>query len=346
MKPIAVRWREESTHYESLVVCLRSLLAGVGRDCAYRDLLTALGLGPLLCAHEREPLGWWWTVARDARLGPVAEALGLRLRELHPPEAAIEYEPTPEYTQHFRDSYMPLIEQALAHGQVVLLWGGWPAPRERLWGLVTTRRSGMLVGLTLWHNGQPMPLISAARQVYIVEGVEPEGGAWSLGPEAFGRVAAWCLGQWDNHWLDGARVQTGQVAWRRWAQRVGGMGHGDEVPLYRQHAQLARVTASARRQLAEWLRAIGPRLADGQVELAAHWAAQCDRVAGLLGAWAADEAARQQFERPDGPQAVAASLEAACQIEAEVIQALRSVADPQPLAGTREPAPAEEHGGR
>ncbi len=324
MEPIAVRWREESRHYEALAVCLRSLLAGAGRDCAYRDLTVALGLGGLLCAHRHEPLGWWWTVARDARLRDLARELGIELRELHPPEAAVEYEPTPEYTQHFRDSYVPLIEQALDHGHVVLVWGGWPSPRERLWGLITQRRSGMLVGLTLWHNGQPMPLISAARGVYIVEDVRGDGPGWTLGPSAFERIAAWTVEQWHGRWLEGRCVQTGEAAWQQWTQAVCQPDPGDDVPLYRQHAQMARVTAAARRQLADWLRAIGPRLTERRVELAAHWAAQCDAVVDLLATWSADEAAHQQFNKPDGAATVAASLETAATIERRIVELLCS----------------------
>lgn len=342
MEPIAVRWREESRHYESLVVCLRSLLAGAGRDCAYRDLTVALGLGGLLCAHAHEPLGWWWTVARDARLACLAGELGIELRPLHPPEAAVEYEPTPEYTQHFRDSYVPLIEQALDHGHPVLVWGGWPAPRERLWGVITQRRSGMLVGLTLWHNGQPMPLISAARGVYIVEDVRRDAPPWTLAPDALERIARWTVEQWHARWLDATCVQTGLPAWQRWIAALRQPPQPHDVPLHRQHAQLARVTAAARTQLAAWLRSVGPRLRARQVDLAAHWAAQCDAVASLLTTWSADEAARHQFEKPTGPHTIAATLQTAATIEGQMVELLQDEIGRQPNrspAGRRKPGP-------
>lgn len=138
--------RETTMRHESLALCLREVLAAQGRPCTYEQLVAALGLGLATAAAPGEPVGQWPTFGRDAALRPAAELLGLGLRELHPPEAARGLHRVKEFADHFVDSYLPLIRAALAHGQTVLAWRGWPPPAEGLWGLLVEEAEGRLVG--------------------------------------------------------------------------------------------------------------------------------------------------------------------------------------------------------
>jgi len=326
MRP--VRWVEAPNHSESLAVCLRAVLARYGYDRAYEELIAVLGLGAAVVAAREDALGWWCAYARDAALPQTAPLYGLRLRELHPPQAARRLRTSAEFPQHFRDSYVPLIETALLHDQWVLAWRGWPAPRDRLWGLITGQRGDMLIGYSLWHNGQPLPLTGAAHQTYVVEDCQPP----APGPDAptlFGVALRRALAMWDDRWTANEDIHSGERAYQAWIAvlREPRQAPGDSLPLFRQHAQATRTLVSARRCLAEWLRATAGELPGDLVALAAHWASACDRVADRLGDFGADQAVRELLAAGRAGE-LCAALQDACAIEAECVASLRQVAPP------------------
>ncbi len=317
------RWSEAENHYESLAVCLRAILAAHDIDVAYEELTATLGLGAAVVATDYDELGWWATYARDATLIATAERFGVQLRELHPPEAAVGLAESSEYGRHFQDSYVPLIREALEQGQPVLAWRGWPPPRDRLWGVLVEQTDDMLLGLTLWHGGRPLPLIGPAHQVYIVERVTrtPEQ---AFGPaEQFVYAAEQAIDMWHGKWGRAAGVVTGAAAYDRWCQALSDASQRSVrgMSLPRQHSQLVRVFVSARRYLATWLRSIASGLRAEHVELAAHWAAACDQSAATLADHEVSECVEQIMGR-SGAECVCRTLEEVRRTEQVAIQKL------------------------
>src|SRR5690606_11352344 len=113
----------------------------VGATFDYDDLCAALGVSfaAVSVGSESSP-GWWTTYGRDAFLAPAARLFGLHVRDLHPPEVALEMTGAEEFGQHWELSYKPHIQQALRNGQPVLAWQGWPDVRWPFWGVVTAER--------------------------------------------------------------------------------------------------------------------------------------------------------------------------------------------------------------
>ena len=120
-------------------------------------------------------LGSWMTEGHDALLGRTAPRFGIRLRELHPPEAAAGLECAPEFAQHFEASYKPLIERALEHDQPVLASGGWPGKASSQWGIITSvcKEGVGLCGTTPGSSSEPVPLAAPPVQAYVVEVIAP-----------------------------------------------------------------------------------------------------------------------------------------------------------------------------
>jgi hypothetical protein len=315
-------WNEGPSHHESLAVSLRALLATSGVDRGYEEIVVALGLAGLIVAARHEPLGSWGFFARDTNLSIVAQNYGLRLRELHPPDAAVGLTRASEFAAHFRDSYMPLIERALAHDQPVLAWCGWPPQRERLWGVISRKQGAMLIGHSLWHNGQPLPLTGPAHQVYIVEACEPLTGAPA--PDALmDDAAAQTLASWDGRWARQPGLFTGQPVYDAWQDLLRRPANLAGQSLFQQHALAARTVVAARRALATWLRSIGARLDAANTRAAANWASACDRVAENLGPHESPEFARAAIDKPNGIETLCAAIERARAIESEALARLR-----------------------
>jgi len=321
-----VLWIEENAHYESLAVCLRALLAGAGREVSYEELAAVLGFSTTLVAVRGEALGWWCTFARDTHLYETARLYGVRLRALHPQAASRGLESSSEFAGHFRDSYAPLIERALEHDQPVLVWRGWPAPRERLWGLIIEFRSGMFIGHSLWHNGQPIPLVSAAHQVYVVEHCDQVAKPLAQ-TEQFERVRKQTLSAWRRVPAANESIVCGAAAYADWQERLSRTRDDEHevTPRFRQHAQATRVLVSARRYLAIWLRSIGDALAPAAFKATAHWAGACDRIVDLLSAYTVDEAVGPLLDSPAGVREVCAALDQSCRIERETVDVLGSL---------------------
>jgi len=322
---VGLPWREESNHIESLAVCLRAVLARAGRECTYEELVALLGLGAAVVAAPHDTLGVWCTYARDASLASSAPLYGLRLRPLHPPETAGELYDSPEFAQHFRDSYVPLIEQAVHHGQPVLAWRGWPPPRERMWGVILDVRAGMVIGCTLWHRGQPLPMTGAAQQVYVVEQVDPTAPVPD--PEqAYRHVKQQALAVWDGVWGAAvANVFTGGRAYQAWQRELAepSPAFDDSVCLAHQHAALARAIAAARRCLANWLRNLAAGLDADSVRETAHWARVCDQVADTLEPQATPAQVTALLSGESGRDALVQTVRRACELEANAVERLR-----------------------
>jgi len=324
------RWSEAQNHYESLAACVRAILAGAGSERSYEEILAALGLGAITVAVADEGLGSWCTWARDAALLQTAPLYGLRLRELHPPEVAAGLPGAAEFTQHFRDSYVPLIRQALAHGQLALAWRGWPPPRERLWGLITAVHGDMLTGYTLWHEAQPLPLTGPAYQVYVVEECAPPP-ADALTPDLlFQHVARLAVRAWSGTWTALETLSTGAAAYRAWqdALRKAKPTDPNGLPLSRQQSHAARAHTAARTSLATWLRQIAPGLGGDHAAAAAQWAATAAHVSRTLQPYTAPESVEELLRQPAGIERICRALEDACQAEAALAQRLAALVGP------------------
>lgn len=324
---VQIRWTEVQNHYESLAVSLRAVLGALDADRPYDELVAVLGLGAATVAVPDDALGWWCTYARDASLIQTAELYGLRLRELHPPEAASGLSHSAEYVQHFRDSYVPLIARALTHDQLALAWRGWPPPRDRLWGVITSIREEMIFGHTLWHEGQPLPLTGPAHQVYVVEQFRPPRHNVATQVDLFRHAARQACAVWAGTWAAGATVTTGAAAYRAWQKALQEPGESQTtaLPLHRQQSQAARVHVAARSYLATWLRRVGGALAGEQLELAAHWAAACDRIGQRLLPYESPEVVKELLEQRGGVDRICRAIEDVCEIEAGLIKALAAI---------------------
>lgn len=160
----------------SLTLALEALLRWAGGNVRYRSLNASLALSLRTTAVRRDVcLGTWSTFGCDAFLEETAAAFGVRLRALHPPEAAVGLSDNAEFGQHFDASYAPLIRRALENNQPVLAWRGWPDVRAAFWGIITqTSDQGVgFAGTTMWSHGQSVPLPAPPIQLYVVEECMP-----------------------------------------------------------------------------------------------------------------------------------------------------------------------------
>lgn len=297
-----VTWRWQPGEHESLAVCLRAVLAGVGQERPYPELLATLGLGLAVTATGQERPQAWPTYARDLNLPQTGELYGLHIRPLHPPGAAAWLGTSREFPAHFRDSYVPLIVRALEHGQAVLAWRGWPPPADRLWGLIGSWDSEHLSGCCPGHP-EPVRLAGAAHQVYIVEEWRPEEAHWDE-PRLFQTAVRHALRFWRSPPAP-ADYELGLAAWRSWTAAAERDAQACSAAL--------TVLAASRQALADWLESILDRLDAGLHLPARDWAQAARQVAGLL----------ISQETPT-PASLRAAVVQAGQIEADLVRTLRS----------------------
>lgn len=333
-------WSEAPEHYESLAVSLRAIAASFGVAVGYDDLIAGLGLGSAFVASPDEPIGRWSTLARDMHLADVADLLGLRLRELHPPDAAFGLSDSREFTQHFHDSYVPLIARAIEHGQLVLAWRGWSPPREDLWGVITAISGQTIVGHSLWHEGTPTVLSGAAHRVAVVEECATPSGnpeqreanrdetLLALAQRAFAR-------QWANEWHAGPETLSAGPAFAVWSSRMSSPP-ADAVQLVaaaRQCALTTRVLTSSRRHLARFLRRHRPHLIGRTAAKLSAWAAACDELVDRLLSWETSARWEAALESDEGRAQAIRAIEAASSVE-------RAIADPPPRSASVDSARA------
>lgn len=322
----AFRWIASPGQDESLAAALVSILAIHDFSVAYGDMVAALGLGNLIAACESEPLCNWPSLARDRRLNAVANAYGLTLRPLHPRAAAEGLSESREFGAHFRDSYFPLIARALAAGQIVLNWRGWPPPREPLWGVITERHDDLLAGCSLWHRSEPMPLIGPAHQCYVVEEFRPPAALDASEKFRMARDAA--LAHWSDESSETGRpggVLRGEDAWKSWIQEVRSPGARtlDTAPADRQISDGMRVLSAARRTQAAWLREIIPALTNQEADSAQAWADVCITVADVISPWSDLDATSRLCAQNSGNEPICAALTKGFEAEQRGMSALR-----------------------
>ncbi|MFQ5491199.1 MAG: hypothetical protein ACE5GE_10790 [Phycisphaerae bacterium] len=173
----SLRVRDVPNRWDSLSLALHAVLAWAGLDRHYRAYSAALGHSFMTTATTgpKDCPAWWSTHGRDALLIEAANLFGMRLRPVHPPDAAVGLGESREFAQHFEASYLPIVLRALEHRQPVLAWQGWPEPRHRLWGVITqTAHEGVsLAGTTMWSKSHIVTLQSPPVQLYVVEEVQP-----------------------------------------------------------------------------------------------------------------------------------------------------------------------------
>jgi hypothetical protein len=274
------RWLEDAEQLESLAVCVRSLSALRGTPADYDELVVALGLGSLVVSDARRPVGEWPALARNELLITTAEQVGIRIRDLHPRRAAVGLDASAEYREHFIDSYLPLIERALASAQLALGWRGWPPPRDMQWGVITTSIDGAASGYTLGHSSGPVSLVAPAHQVYIVEEVEQTARIPLEPADALAR-AAWILQiQESGAWSSDTTLRTGSRAWRDWRKWLGAT-ENERESIWAHRGAAAQV-AAARESLGRWLRKIESELNGALRDIAAGWAGLCVEIATKL----------------------------------------------------------------
>jgi len=325
-----LRWTASQNHYESLAVSLRAVLAHFQQDRSYDELLAALGLGTATVAVPDDPLGWWCTCARDLWLAETAKLYGLQLREMHPPQTALGLGRSPEYAQHFRDSYVPLVARALEHEQLVLAWCGWPSPCDRLWGVITHVDGQMLVGQTLSRDRRSLPLTGPANQLYIVEGFDPPGLESATPTDFFDHAARAASAMWSGAWAAELDIQMGPSAYQVWQTtlRASAKEPAATPSLHSQQSRATRVHAAARTYLATWLRRIAGALAGDRIQMAAHWANACDRIAERLLPYESADVVRELLDQPGGVDRICRALDDICALESNVVETLETLTSP------------------
>jgi hypothetical protein len=325
---LAIRWTESADEYESLALCLRAGLAGGQPDPpAYDELVATLGLGSAMTAAPGECLGWWWTYARELALEQAAALYGLRLRGLHPPQASAGLDRSPEFAQHFVDSYVPLIRQALAHEQPLFAWRGWPPPADRQWGVLVAADGGQLSGYTLGCEGRTVPFVGPAHQVYVVEGRPAPQATITSASAWFQQSCRAAVAFWEPSSSVGDNIELGQRAYRLWRESV---EHPPACPLCggrSSHcvAQLARVLASARRHQAAWLERLADRLDNGRRAQAERWAAACHSMAERLQPYGSEQPTKAALQSPLGREQLAQAIAEVGALESRLIESLPDV---------------------
>ncbi len=308
--------QSEGPRRESLTQALLAVLRAGGRSAVYDDVNAALGLSFIITSVQDDPCpGNWSCYGRDFNLASAAKALGLRIRDLHPPDVSIGLDRAPEYEQHFDASYRPLIERALEHGQPVIAWCGWPAPNEQSWGLLTS-----IGGAGLGYSGvmagaaQPASLVGLPIQLYVVEDVDAAdptpSPVWEAARAALARVAS---GDVDPR----VRSRVFSDTYERWGYFIrsqyahGCQRRGHSIAAC--HHRLATTVADARRSAAEFLRArrdcVPPRfrpqidgLATSYSNLVLQLADSCalDRVSRMVGSLEGLATLRNQVQAAAG----------------------------------------------
>jgi hypothetical protein len=297
-----IRVQTQDPNADSLTLALQALLHWAGGETPYRDLNAALGLSWMISVGDpTRCLASWRNEGHDAFLVQTAAAFGIRLRELHPPEAALGLEETPEFAQHFDASYKPLIERALEHGQPVLARSGWGGDPTGAWGVITTACvAGVgFRGTTTASGGEPVTLTAPAVQAYVVEEIQPrvppDGELWRL---AVGHACVVLRNQLGGRF----GLTTGPDAYQAWLERL---RHEHVCAVCREqsakcHRALAGAVIGSRAAAVEFLshhRAGVPQTAHPLLE---RIAAECDGVIQALARSGDENVVQNLLETPEG----------------------------------------------
>lgn len=314
-----IPWTETPDQSESLPATLRAVFAHYDSDRPYDSLLAALGLGMLITARPDEPLRCWPSFGRDARLPEAAALLGLRLRALHPVNAAEGLGRSPEFALHFHDSYQPLIRAALQHRQPVIAWRGWPAPSSRCWGLITAEREETLFGYTLFQNGNPVPLLDPAHQVFVIEDYQPPRPSPTL-DDILALARRNTVELWHGLRLETTGLLTGPRAYQAWSDYLRRQDVQDsaEPGLFHQLHLAVHSLLAARRSLIAFLNRFDP----ASHPLAARWAQACQKTIEFLRPY---ECMPVSVDSPPSPKDIEnrrAALEAACENDSQTVSVI------------------------
>jgi hypothetical protein len=315
------------TGADSLAAALAALVTArdPAIECAEIDVAVALGLPFLMCADcEQCDVARWASLASDVGLIEAAALFGVRARPLHPRATAAGLVTSPEYNQHFRDSYVPLVRRALAHDQPVLAWQGWPSPAERAWGIITHAEpaTGGLRGVTAEAPGT-VPLIGAPLQCYVIEQIDPIAPAaadvLACGAAAVARLHEECA-------ATGPRI-AGALAWHFWRDTLGRDIDAEELT---SHLALARDLQRRREAGIDWLEQRGGNLkgVTGELQtLRSHLASVAAVLGNLVTALSQDS--RHRMVQADARQPVARTahhaLDEAVETDQRCLAALQRV---------------------
>ena len=317
---------------------LQAILRWAGADVPYDHLVGALGLSLLTTSTGRHDdcVGDWPAYGRDFALPEAAELYGLRLRAMHPPEAAKGLSDSPEFAKHFADSYRPLVLQAVDNRQPVLAWQGWPDSQRLMWGVITeSSDQGVgLAGTTSRSDGRTVPLVRPPVQLYVVEEVSPRQPADEALLDCTLTAGRRALdGTFTNH----RGVVAGSAAFDQWIARLSGeptcpaCGHGDAAC----HHHLARSLAHARESAGRFFENMGDRTGSSRWPLPAQLAAHCRRAVDWLKAAPDEKAVDGHLSNQQGRRVLADSiraLQAAERYLAALLNGLDSHSENQPEA--------------
>lgn len=203
---------------ESLADALCRVIGPAAGETEYARVIAVLGLGTLVTASTVEPPAAWPYVARDAALMESSRLLGMRVRELHPPAAAAGLRDSAEFGLHFLDSYVPLIEKALAVGQSVLAWRGWPPPYENSWGVIESCAAAGVAGRCANAQAGAVAMVGPAHQVYVVEARDAPQPLAS--DELLAHVASLAIRQFDGAWTTDGVTLTSVAALNAWSAAI------------------------------------------------------------------------------------------------------------------------------
>jgi hypothetical protein len=330
MLPASIHVEPQKSHTESLTAALQALLRWAGGDARYADVHAVLGLAFLISARGPEHcLASWMLEGRDVFLAETAAAFGLRLRALHPPEAARGLEDSAEFAQHFDASYKPLIARALEHGQPVLARGAW-AGQAGLWGVITNTDGAGFSGTSVATGSGTAALTAPAVQVYVVEDARwrvPDAG--ELWRSAIDRAQVVL----QNRLVGRLDLTTGPEVFRLWQERLRApctcAMHGPHSRACQQ--ALVNEIIRSRTTGAEFIRHHRGALPAPLQPLADRVAALCGDLISILSALADPQAAADQGATSGGRGQSSAALEKAYACERELRQAMADVTATMPL---------------
>lgn len=223
----------------SLSSALQAVAACSGKSPQLSEVHNLLGLSLLMTASpSADDSAPWPLLARDAFIIEAGRALGLTIRDIHPPEAAVGVQRAAEFRQHFDASYAPLIRRALEHHQPVLAWQGWEGKAEFQWGVITRDdpRGVGFAGVPHPHDletqtAQAEQVIRRPPvQVYVVE---ESAGPHASPEECRALVLDHAARSLDPIWGTRFGILNGAPAYRRWAELAPSMDTATQMALTR-----------------------------------------------------------------------------------------------------------------
>ncbi len=313
----AIRFVDAPGQSESLALALISVAAAHGARIEYDALCAALGLSCTAVSTVAEPSpGWWMTFGRDAFLGPAARLFGFEVRDLHPPDVAVDMISAEEFGQHWDVSYKPLIRAALANGQPVLAWQGWSGVQWPFWGVITAPAGECFTGYSLWSSG-PLLLDRPALQCCVVERFEP-----SMAAPPRDRLLAMALHHTDQY-LSAAplaprvpgpaapTVVTGPAAydaWETWLASDAAVRTPDAWNEHRQHADFIAAGHASAAEFFRSMQEVAPRQIHGGMQEAIRL---CDLITDLLASSRDPDLVSSLFQQQQGREELLSAVRTA-----------------------------------